>query len=132
MLRILRDKARKEGLSIEVRKRDMRRSNLRKRFPLVIMPFDAIGEIVEIEDHLAVLAQVKQHLRKNGRFILTTHNFHFSDTNLTSKMPTRDYVDPRTGHRIRFSGSREVTSGTHTGISYQRYKEYDQIPPQSI
>lgn len=125
MLKVLRDKARAEGLSVTVRRADIRKFDLHRRFPLVIIPFNSIAEIVDGQDRKAVLAGAKRHLKRSGRLILTAHNFHFSRASLVSKIPRKEHLDPRTGRKVIFWGDSRVDPSTHTGVSHQHYQQYD-------
>jgi SAM-dependent methyltransferase len=126
MLRILREKARREKLRIEIHRADIRKFSLHRRFPLVIIPFNSISEILDGDDRKIVLARVKHHLKKDGRLILTARNFDFSRVNLPSKMPPKEHVHPGTGRRVRFWSDNKINRRTHTGTSYQHYEELGQ------
>ncbi|HKV04511.1 MAG TPA: class I SAM-dependent methyltransferase [Candidatus Acidoferrales bacterium] len=71
MLRVL--KARLEREPPEVRRRvklhkgDMRRFRLRKKYPLVIIPFRPMQHIYTVPDQVAALKTAASHLQKNGK-----------------------------------------------------------------
>lgn len=54
---------------IELRRGDMRKVALRRRFPLVICPFNAFLHLYTREDVEAFLARVRAHLAPSGRFV---------------------------------------------------------------
>lgn len=53
---------------------DMRSFDLGERFPLITTPFRPFQHLVEVDDQLACLARVRQHLTDGGRFILDVFN----------------------------------------------------------
>jgi SAM-dependent methyltransferase len=84
---------------------DMREVSLRKRFPLVVAPFNVVLHLYEREDVEAFFGRVKRHLAPGGRFV-----FDFSvpvpadlalDPNRSYRAPP--FVHPSTGKRMRYS-----------------------------
>lgn len=84
---------------------DMRELSLRKRFPLVVAPFNVVLHLYEREDVEAFFEHVKRHLAPGGRFV-----FDFSvpvpadlalDPNRSYRAPP--FVHPTTGKRMRYS-----------------------------
>jgi 2-polyprenyl-3-methyl-5-hydroxy-6-metoxy-1,4-benzoquinol methylase len=112
LLNILRKKVTRERLDIEIHEADMRQFNLRKKFPLIIIPFNSIQEIIDPEDHRAVFLRVKGHLKPGGRFFVTSNNVDLRHGDVP-KSPVREYTNPENGHKVQY------------WISYQNYREYD-------
>jgi SAM-dependent methyltransferase len=56
---------------------DMRRFDLGRRFPLVTMPFRPFLHLLTVDDQLACLTAVHDHLEENGRLILDVFNPSF-------------------------------------------------------
>src|SRR5262249_38638955 len=56
---------------------DMRQFQLGRRFPLVTIPFRPFLHLLTIEDQLACLTAVQDHLAENGRLILDIFNPSF-------------------------------------------------------
>ncbi len=54
---------------IETKRGDMRRFDVKAKFPLVIAPFNALMHLYSREDFEKMLAQVKAHLKPKGVFI---------------------------------------------------------------
>lgn len=72
MLRVLRSKlARRPELAarIALRRGDMRRVRLQRRFPLVIAPFNAVLHLYQRRDVEKFLRLVAEHLTPRGRFV---------------------------------------------------------------
>lgn len=73
MLSKLREKLRSEPADVRarvrVRRGDMRRIRLRRRFPLVIAPFNALLHLYERRDVERLLANVRAHVAPGGRFV---------------------------------------------------------------
>jgi len=72
MLRILKQRLAAEPASVRRRVHlhtaDMRRFRMKKKFPLVIMPFRPLQHMHTVPDQLAALRTAAHHLQKNGRF----------------------------------------------------------------
>ncbi len=126
LLAILRKKARKERLGIEVHEADMRDFSLNRKFPLIILPFNSIQEIVDPEDHRAVFLRVKEHLKEGGRFFVTIRNPNSMRRDGSNERQVVEYTNPGNSHRVLYSSRRRIDSRSHTGVSYQRYREYDE------
>jgi SAM-dependent methyltransferase len=56
---------------------DMRRFQLGRRFPLVTIPFRPFLHLLTVDDQLACLTAVRDHLEENGRLILDIFNPSF-------------------------------------------------------
>ncbi|MBX3247208.1 MAG: class I SAM-dependent methyltransferase [Myxococcales bacterium] len=54
---------------VELVRADMRRVRLRRRFPLVVSPFNVFMHLYERRDVERALATVRAHLRRGGRFL---------------------------------------------------------------
>ncbi len=74
MLARLREKVQRDGLAAEIYEMDIRRLQLPRRYPLVIIPFQAFSELLDEQDQRQVLDVIRQHLAPGGRLILTLHN----------------------------------------------------------
>jgi SAM-dependent methyltransferase len=90
---------------------DMRRARLKRRFPLIIAPFNVVLHLYSRSDIEQFLARVREHLAPGGRFV-----FDFSAPRIADLA-----VDPSR----RFSAPR-VRHPTHGGIvKYAERFEYD-------
>lgn len=71
MLASLEKKLTRAGLEAEVERvrGDMRNVKLRRRFPLVIAPFNTVLHLYERADVEAFFARVREHLAPGGRFV---------------------------------------------------------------
>lgn len=74
MLAILRKKVQDRGLSAPVYEMDACSFVLPDRFDLIIIPFNALGEIVSPASQQAAFASIRSHLTETGRLICTCHN----------------------------------------------------------
>jgi SAM-dependent methyltransferase len=124
LLNILRKKVRNEGLDIEIHEADIRDFSLRKKFPLVIIPFNSIQEIIDPEDHKAVFLRVKEHLKRGGRFFVTSNTVDLRYGSVPKSL-VREYTNPENGRRVRYWNRRKIDAKNHIGVSYQNYREYD-------
>jgi SAM-dependent methyltransferase len=74
---------------------DMRSKRLRRRFPLIIAPFNAILHLYEREDLERFLARVRGHLAPAARFVF---DFSMPDVCDLCRDPERSYRAPRFRH----------------------------------
>lgn len=74
MADVLKRRLREGGLSADVTVQDVRELDLGRTFPLILMPFHSIAEIVESEHRAEALRRIKAHLEPGGRFIVTLQN----------------------------------------------------------
>lgn len=75
MLERLRAKLAAEGLRAEVVEADVARLDLPRRdYALVLLPFQAFGELVSVEAQRDALARIAAHMAPGGRFVCTLHN----------------------------------------------------------
>ncbi|WP_050436364.1 class I SAM-dependent methyltransferase [Chondromyces crocatus] len=77
---------------IDVRRGDMRRLRLGRRFPLVICPFNAFLHLYERKDVEAFLARTREHLTPNGSLVFDVSMPQPSEL---ARDPARAYSTPR-------------------------------------
>jgi SAM-dependent methyltransferase len=126
LLAILREKTRRNRLGVEIHEADMRSFRLDRRFPLVILPFNSIQEIVGPKDHKAVFLRVKEHLEDGGRFIVTIRNPNPHRRDGSNEKQVIEYTNQTNGHRVLYSSRTKTDTRKHVEVSYQTYKEYDE------
>ena len=102
MLEKLREKAESRGLDTYVYEADMSNFNLDKEFSLVIIPYRSFLHNLTIDDQLATLNSVYEHLEEGGKLIL---NFFSPDIDFISE----NYGEER---------SREINDGEYTLVEY--------------
>ncbi len=100
---------------VTCRRGDMRAVRLRRRFPLVICPFNALLHLYERADVERFLARVKQHLAPRGRFVF---DVSVPDPSELARKPgrlyrTRPFLYPgvgrvQYGERFDYDGLRQV------------------------
>jgi ubiquinone/menaquinone biosynthesis C-methylase UbiE len=107
------------ALPEEARKRirlvegDMRRFDLGKRFPLVLIPFRAFLHMMTVEDQKQALARIHAHLNEGGRLVLNmfdprleaiaAHSGPFG----TAIKKLKEFTHPQTGNRVILWDSRQ-------------------------
>lgn len=74
MLAVLRRKLKEAGLAARLICADVRRLPIRRRFPLVLLPFQGLTELLTAESQLAGLREAAGVLSPSGRFLCTSHN----------------------------------------------------------
>jgi len=128
LLASLRKKCREEKVSVETVEADMRKFGLGRKFPLIIMPFQSLSELVSHADHEATFRQVRAHLEEGGRFIVTIRNPAQQQALHSNKLQkVGEYSCPNSKNRLLFFMKRGYDSKTHVGTAYQLYKECNAI-----
>jgi SAM-dependent methyltransferase len=75
MLARLRAKMAARGLSVATHEMDVSALDLPgQTFPLILLPFQSFGEVLDPEDQQVMLRRIASHLADGGRFICTLHN----------------------------------------------------------
>jgi len=121
----LKEKSKKEKLKIDIIEADIRTFSLNRKFQLIIIPFQSIQELTDPVDHEACFKQVFKHLDKNGRFIVTTHNFQqIIDLNILKFIA--EYPHPKTKNKVLFYMTRTHNPKSQVGTAHQFYEEYDE------
>ena len=60
--------------NVEIIKSDLRKFDLGKRYPLVIIPFSTFQYLLNVEDQLSCLESCARHLEDGGLFVLSVFN----------------------------------------------------------
>ncbi|MBF6593882.1 MAG: methyltransferase domain-containing protein [Thermaceae bacterium] len=63
-----------KGLPVKWAPGDMRQLSLRRKFPLIIAPFNAFMHLYTLEDQDAAMAGIHKHLGKGGRLAFDLYN----------------------------------------------------------
>ena len=98
---------------VAVQHGDMRALRLKRRFPLVIAPFNTVLHLYERADFEAFLARVREHLGPEGRFVF---DFSVPQPDDLCRDPERWFGSPRIRH---------PTSGEL--VRYDERFDYDQF-----
>lgn len=116
MLADLRQKLAREPRDVrgrvELRRGDMRRVTLGRRFPLVICPFNTVLHLYTRQDVEAWLARVREHLAPDGMLVFDASTPSFHDL----------LRDPRTPYRTA-----PFEHPTHGQVSYREHFDYDRV-----
>ena len=120
MLRDLRAQIRREpsrvGARIDVRRGDMRKLRLERRFPLVICPFNAFLHLYTRADVEAFLARAREHLTPRGELVF---DVSMPEPEELARDPGRAYRTPR----FRYPRSR-ASAGV---VRYSERFDYDKV-----
>ncbi len=97
MLEKARQKIKKEELSIDLVGGDMRRFNLGKKFPLIILPFNSLAHLLDYRDLGEMLDSVRKHLLPNGRFVFDYLNpsLEILSRDPDQWFPSAEYTDEK-------------------------------------
>jgi SAM-dependent methyltransferase len=88
----LRDEPEEVRARVTVRRGDMRSFRARRRFPLVICPFNALLHLYERRDFERFLARVREHLAPRGELVF---DISMPDPAELARDPARAYFAPR-------------------------------------
>lgn len=109
MLGAFRRRLREEPSDVQRRVRlvrgDMRQVRLRRKFALVIAPFNTVLHLYSREEIQQFFGRIRAHLAPGGRFVF---DFCVPDLRMLMRDPARRYGapsfrDPSTGQRVRYS-----------------------------
>ena len=126
-------KARLEGEPATARERvrfvrgDARSLRLRRRFPLVIAPFNVLNHLYTRGDWERALAAVERHLAPRGRFVF---DVRVPDPIELARDPSRTYrgrsvVHPADGRRYRYGESFEWDPATQVELITMQFEDTD-------
>lgn len=118
----LREKAKKEDMNIEVVQADLRYFKLDRLYPLIILPFQSMQELISRKDHLKALERIWVHLQENGQFIVSIHNPGYHSKSNDRSIPLKEFRDNSTGNIVKFYYKRTVEG--HLATNEQLYREY--------
>ncbi|HMP70426.1 MAG TPA: class I SAM-dependent methyltransferase, partial [Pirellulaceae bacterium] len=104
MLEILRDKLRAKGACAKSICGDITQVDLGMQFALIFIAFHSFEELVSDSERRDCLANVLRHLRKDGRFVCTTHDVPTRlETIGCGTVGRWDFIDVRTQRRMILS-----------------------------
>ena len=95
MLEKLREKAEKRGLEPKVEKANMQDFDLNQKFSLITIPYRSFHHNLTIEDQLATLERIYEHLEEGGKLIL---NFYCPDFDFISESYGKEMRSDVEGH----------------------------------
>jgi 2-polyprenyl-3-methyl-5-hydroxy-6-metoxy-1,4-benzoquinol methylase len=88
MLSHARRKTTIKGVNVEWIKADCRNFKLNKKFNLIFFPFNSITHLHDLKSLEACFSCVKEHLTRNGRFVIDVFNPHLD---ILMRDPSRRY-----------------------------------------
>lgn len=93
MLKEARRKSIERKLPVEWVREDMRSFELNRKFPLIIVPFNTLTMLTEIEDFEACMGCVARHLSPGGKFIIDVFNpsLEILSRDPKDRFPHREY-----------------------------------------
>lgn len=95
MLTLGREKAEKKNVELNLIKGDMTDFDLGDKFNLIFIPAQSLSSLHEIAEVEKCLVCVKQHLAKNGRFLIELFN---PSLEILSQKPDQIYPQPNIGN----------------------------------
>ncbi len=125
MLKILRQKLKRQNLSAHIYEMDVCTMSLGKDFELIIIPFHSFAEILTTADQHKALASIYQHLAENGRFICTLHNPAIRLQRVDGKMHLLGEFPMETQNMLRVWTSETYNRNTHLVGGNQIYEIYN-------
>lgn len=101
MLARARQRAAVEGGTVELRCGDLRALELDRRFPLIILGYNAFNHLYELDDVRRCVATVQHHLRAEGRFVIDTFNPDPTKLRQGEVEQVFEAVEPHSGRMVR-------------------------------
>lgn len=111
MLSVLRERARRRGLKPQVTQADMRNFDLEQTFDRIIVPFRTFLHNLTIDDQLATLRRIRDHLVSDGKFAFNVF------------LPDPEIIATKYGNEMEFELERD--GQTYTVV--QTYRLIDEI-----
>lgn len=126
MLRVLKAKLQRAGLTAGVVCQDIRQLGLRSGFGVVLLPFHALAELMRPEDRRQALASIAGVMRPGGRFICTLHNPFVRRRSLTARETELGrFAGPRPGTELRLFSSTDWDARQQLVTGVQRIEIVD-------
>lgn len=96
MLSHAQKKSAVEGIDVEWIRADCRNFKLNKKFNLIILPFNSIAHLHDLESIEACFSCVKEHLTNEGRFVIDVFNprLDILTRDPDRRYPVAQYFDP--------------------------------------
>ncbi len=76
-----RERAQREGLTLDFMQGDMKTFQLDERFPLIIAPFNALMHLYTPAEQLAAIGNIRAHLQPGGQFVFDLYVPRFGRMN---------------------------------------------------
>lgn len=74
MLEVLKNKTKGKNFNAKIAEMDVAELDLKKKFNLIILPFNSFSEIIDKGKQNSALKRIYEHLNSDGKFICTLHN----------------------------------------------------------
>ncbi len=132
MLRRAEQKAAEAGVSeaIAFLQGDMRKFDLQKTFPLIMIPFRSFLHLLHIHDQMKALTCIRQHLAPGGKFVMNVFVPNISHLYEESeKMSLRGMVPLDSGEQIAMW---DYTLYDHFQQLAEVTRTYERISPQGV
>jgi SAM-dependent methyltransferase len=101
MLELARQKAAHEELGVTLALGDLRSFDLGQPFPLVLLPYNTLNHLVELDSLRRALECVRRHMDARSRFVIDTFQPSLAFLgDVTRKRPFLRYRDPYTDQEI--------------------------------
>jgi SAM-dependent methyltransferase len=103
---------------------DVRKFNLRKKFNLIIFPFNSIAHLHDLQSIDACFQRVKKHLAPGGRFILDMFNPEFRFIIRDSEEPrlVAEYPDPDSDNTVVITETHHYDKATQVNHIQWHYQ----------
>ncbi|MEL7476127.1 MAG: hypothetical protein AAGJ55_07835, partial [Cyanobacteria bacterium J06555_12] len=111
------------NLAVDLHEADVRELKLDRTFPLILLPFHSIAEILTPSDRHQALIRIRNHLALDGRFIVTLHNPAFQIPRLDGERRLIcDRPIPDSSAHLRVWSTANYDADLHQGIALQEYE----------
>lgn len=102
MLEVAHQRALAEGLAVTLALGDMRRFELDRTFPLVLLPYNTLNHLLDVDSIRACFASVRRHMDARSRFVIDTFqpSLAFLGSDAVKRRPILRYRDPYTSDEV--------------------------------
>jgi SAM-dependent methyltransferase len=103
MLGFAQQKADHEGLDVTLALGDLRRFDLGRTFPLVLLPYNTLNHLLDVDSLRRCFATVQRHMDASSRFVIDTFqpSLAFLGADPERRRPILRYLDPYTQEEVR-------------------------------
>ncbi|MBS3781597.1 MAG: class I SAM-dependent methyltransferase [Candidatus Thermoplasmatota archaeon] len=119
MLKRARKKAVKKGVDIDLIEGDMRDFSLDRTFNTILLPFNSILRLTELEEYESLFSNIHKHLSQEGRFIFEIFNPDLEilidalEETSDEEAEVIEYDDPYGNGKVRVTEKTDYDPTTH-------------------
>ncbi len=135
LLEHARAKATAAAIPVTLLEADCRAFELGRPFQLILLPYNALNHLLDLDAVAGCLGAVRRHLKAQGRFVIDTFNPDLGFLSRDPELKVVEYLEPDSGERVilieqnRYDAARQINHITWRyqvgGRADQRVDELD-------